>query len=386
MRGWHTKLLGEVVTFQRGYDLPNRVRREGSIPVVSSAGIFGSHSVAMVDSPGVVTGRYGTIGEIFYLEQPFWPLNTTLYVKDFKGNDSKFIYYLLQTFDFDVFSGKSGVPGVNRNDLHAEMVSLPVDVAEQKAIATALSDVDALIDGLTQMITKKRNLKQAAMQQLLTCETRLSGFGGEWVVRRLGDIGWFKGGTGFPLSQQGFSEGEFPFFKVSDMNNGGNSVFMRTANNYVSESTRKSLGAAAFPAESIVFAKVGAAIFLERKKILEVDSCIDNNMAAFTVDSEMADFRYIHFLMSSIKLGSFVSTTALPSLGGAILSAIEVLVPGVDEQTAIAQVLSDMDAELAALESRLTKTRELKQGMMQELLTGKTRLIEPVAQKKAAVA
>ncbi len=181
MSAWVTLPLGQVVTFQRGYDLPHHARRSGEIPIISSAGVTDFHDIAMVDPIGVVTGRYGTIGELFLISEPFWPLNTTLYVRDFHGNDPHFVYYLLQTFDFTSFSGKSGVPGVNRNDLHVETVVLPSDLPEQRAIAAALSDVDALLDGLETLIAKKRNLRQAVMQQLLTGLTRLPGFSGEWT-------------------------------------------------------------------------------------------------------------------------------------------------------------------------------------------------------------
>ena len=189
MNRWHTVPLGEVVTFQRGFDLPQRERRNGSIPIVSSSGITGFHDIAMVQPPGVVTGRYGTIGELFYVPEPFWPLNTTLYVRDFHGNDPRFVYYHLQRFDFATFSGKSGVPGVNRNDLHTETIFLPIDISEQRAIAEALSDVDGLLAALDRLIAKKRDLKQAAMQQLLTGQTRLPGFHGEWEGTTLGQIG-----------------------------------------------------------------------------------------------------------------------------------------------------------------------------------------------------
>jgi type I restriction enzyme S subunit len=124
-----------------------------------------------------------------------------------------------------------------------------------------------------------------------------------------------------------------------------------------------------------VFAKVGAAVFLERKKILVQASCIDNNMAAFVPDKNRADFRFLHYVLLNKTLSDLVSTTALPSLSGRVLSAIEVKLPPLQEQIVIAAVLSDMDAELAALEARRDKTRALKQGMMQELLTGRIRLV-----------
>ena len=257
-------------------------------------------------------------------------------------------------------------------------VRLPL-LTEQRAIAAALSDVDALLAKLEQLIAKKRDLKQAAMQQLLTGQTRLPGFEGAWEVVRAGDVGQFRGGSGFPIKYQGMKGGEYPLFKVSDMNNVGNEIFMETANNFIDEVLRKKLGATVFPAGSIVLAKVGAAVFLERKKILSKASCLDNNMAAFVMDSSRANCRFIHYAMLNKKLGNLVSTTALPSLSGTILSAIEIALPPLAEQTAIAAVLSDMDTDLAALEARRDKTRALKQGMMQELLTGRIRLVSPEA-------
>ena len=116
----------------------------------------------------------------------------------------------------------------------------------------------------------------------------------EWDALPARDIGTLKGGNGFPLTAQGEAYGAYPFYKVSDMNNEGNDTFMTTANHYISEPTRKRLSALAFPTDTIVFAKVGAAIFLERKKILGQPSCIDNNMAGFVLDKTKADVRYVH--------------------------------------------------------------------------------------------
>ena len=246
---------------------------------------------------------------------------------------------------------------------------------EQRAIAGALSDVDALIGALDQFIAKKRDLKQAAMQQLLTGQTRLPGFSGEWETVPAGEVGRFRGGTGFPLRLQGKSEGIYPFYKVSDMNNEGNETFMEASNNWISESVRKDLGPMLFPANSTVFAKVGAAIFLERKRILTRPSYIDNNMTAFVLNAGRADFRFVHYLLLDTKLSALVATTALPCLNGKQLSELPLALPPLAEQTSIAAVLSDMDAELGGLEQRLAKTRALKQGMMQELLTGRTRLV-----------
>lgn len=146
MGEWVHVTLGEVVELKRGYDLPQQNRRAGKIPVVSSSGVTAHHSVSMVPAPGVVTGRYGTIGQVFYISQDFWPLNTTLYVRDFKGNDPRFVGYLLRTVNFLAYSDKGAVPGVNRNHLHQAQVVVPVDLAEQRAIAQILGALEDKIE------------------------------------------------------------------------------------------------------------------------------------------------------------------------------------------------------------------------------------------------
>lgn len=271
-------------------------------------------------------------------------------------------------------TGTTSVAAIYTRDLLKLQLLVP-PLPEQRAIAMALSDVDALLATLDQMIIKKRNLKQATIQKLLTGETRLPGFHGEWEILPAREIGFFKGGSGFPLRAQGEKGGEYPFFKVSDMNNEGNETFMTAANHYISEQTRTRLGATAFPADSIVFAKVGAAVFLERKRILGQASCIDNNMAAFILDKSRVDVGYIHAQLLSKKLSALVTTTALPALNAKQLGEMLLAVPPLPEQSAIATVLSDMDAELSTLEARRDKTHNIKQAMMQELLTGKTRLV-----------
>ena len=143
---WETVQLAEFVTLKRGYDLPSSRRVGGSVPVVSSSGITGRHNTAKVKGPGVVTGRYGTLGKVFFISDDFWPLNTSLYVQDFKGNDPRFSAYFLKHVLAKTNSDKAAVPGVNRNDLHALAVHVTQDINEQKAIVSVLSAYDDLIE------------------------------------------------------------------------------------------------------------------------------------------------------------------------------------------------------------------------------------------------
>ena len=143
---WRKASLGEVIELKRGYDLPKRNRISGCIPLVSSSGITDYHAESKVKGPGVVTGRYGTLGEVFFIPTDFWPLNTTLYVRDFKGNDPRFISYFLQGIDFSGYSDKAAVPGLNRNHLHQAAVLYTADIGEQRAVAHVLGTLDDKIE------------------------------------------------------------------------------------------------------------------------------------------------------------------------------------------------------------------------------------------------
>lgn len=136
--------LGDVIRLKRGHDLPAGERVPGEIPIVSSSGITGYHNVAKAAGPGVVTGRYGTLGEVHYIEGDYWPLNTALYVEDFKGNHPRYVSYLLRTLELGTQNAAGAVPGVNRNTLHQMRVRVP-DAETQSRIAFALSSYDDLI-------------------------------------------------------------------------------------------------------------------------------------------------------------------------------------------------------------------------------------------------
>lgn len=140
-----SKRLGDLITLKRGYDLPEKVRVVGPYPVISSAGISGYHNEFKVEGPGVVTGRYGTLGEMYYAEGRYWPHNTALYVQDFKGNDPKYIYYLLGCLGRIRTSDKSAVPGVNRNELHEMEIPAISDPSVQLKVRKVLETIDKKI-------------------------------------------------------------------------------------------------------------------------------------------------------------------------------------------------------------------------------------------------
>jgi type I restriction enzyme S subunit len=379
---WQEVELGRVVTLQRGYDLPYKARKQGSVPVVTSTGITDTHAEARERGPGVVTGRYGTIGEVFFVKEDYWPHNTTLFVKNFHGNDPLFISYLLQTIDFKTHSGKSGVPGVNRNDLHALTVNLPTSVEEQRVIAKALSDADGLLDGMDRIVAKKRDLKHAVMQQLLTGETRLPGFRDEWEEKSLFDLAERRK----ELFDDGdWIEAEFitdAGIRLVQTGNIGEGAFVdREARKYISAASFKKLRCKELRVGDVLICRLaepaGRACILpeigESRFITAVDVTI------FRPPASLADRRFLVQLFCTRQWFQLVSERCGGSTRTRIargqLGKIMLRLPAVDEQAAIADVFTDMDAEVAALERRREKTRALKRGMVQELLSGKTRLV-----------
>ncbi len=241
---WHEVPLGEVIELKRGYDLSKKDRVQGSVPVVSSSGVSDYHSEAKVAGPGVVTGRYGTIGEVYFVEEDFWPLNTALYVRDFKGNDPRFISYFLRVLDFSVYSDKAAVPGVNRNHLHQAIVRYPVDIEQQRAIAGILGTLDDKIELNRRMNETLEQMARALFQSWFVdfdpVRAKMAGrepnlppvlwdlFPERLVDSDLGEIpeGWevgtlndaieiLSGGTP-RTSESGFWDGDIPWYTAKD--------------------------------------------------------------------------------------------------------------------------------------------------------------------------
>ena len=166
---WEVKQLRWAITFQRGHDLPSDDREEGEVPLVSSSGISSMHSKAIAKAPGIVTGRYGTIGQFYLINQSYWPLNTTLYSIDLHGNEPRFLLYMLMHMSplFLLYSIKSAVPGVDRNDVHADHTAVPL-LHEQRAIAAFLDHETARIDALIAKIRKAINLLKEQRTALIS--------------------------------------------------------------------------------------------------------------------------------------------------------------------------------------------------------------------------
>jgi len=264
-------------------------------------------------------------------------------------------------------TGTTSVAAIYTRDLLKLQIPVP-PLSEQQAIARALSDVDALLRALERLIAKRRDLKQAAMQQLLTGQVRLPGFYGEWEVKRVSQFGQIvTGGTPSTEIKDLWGEG-YPWITPSDIS--------PRRDMYESERsiTRLGLGTIrALPANTVLVTCIAS---IGKNAILKTSGGCNQQINAVIPGAE-SSAEYLYYLFEANKnyLLASAGTTATSIISKAVFSELEFRVPPFTEQTGIAAVLSDMDAELAALEQRLVKTRALKQGMMQELLTGRTRLV-----------
>ena len=248
----------------------------------------------------------------------------------------------------------STAKGIQRRKLDQLPVYLPPTKAEQEAIAEALTNADALIESLEQLLVKKRQIKQGAMQELLTGKERLPGCNGKWEVKRLEKIAHIK--TGSRNNQDKVQDGEYPFF--------------------VRSATIERINSYSYDCEAILVPDEGGigSIFHY------ITGRFDVHQRVYAITQFSADTfgRFVYFYMArsfgahamenSVK--ATVDSLRLPTFQNFGIS----LPPTLAEQTAIATVLGDMDAEITALEAKLTKARQIKQGMMQELLTGRIRL------------
>lgn len=260
---------------------------------------------------------------------------------------------------------------VNLGALNKLRLPLP-PLPEQRAIAAALSDVDALLAGLDRLIAKKRDVKQATMQQLLTGQTRLPGFSGEWEVKRLGELAEIVSGGTPRTNEPSYWNGRIKWCTPTDITHYAGKYLSETART-ISRDGLNGSGAALLPAGALLLCTRAT---IGEVKIAGTPICTNQGFKSLVCRPQVSnEFLYYKLLTMKQQMVERAFGSTFLEISTRNVSGLEVATPPYDEQTAIATVLSDMDAELSALEARRDKTRALKQAMMQELLTGGIRLV-----------
>ena len=258
---WEEKKFKDFIKLNRGFDLPNDKMITGKFPVVASTSIKGYHNEYKVNAPVVVTGRSGSLGEVQYIDMNCVPLNTTLYVKDYKGNEPKYIYYFLKTIHLEAFNSGAGVPTLNQNHLHSLKIKVP-DISTQKRITYILSTYDDLIENNNRRIA----LLEKAAQDLYTewfVRFRFPGHekakfeGGlpvGWSVKRLGEYGQVETGKTPSTAISENYGNEIMFVKTPDMH--GNTYIIKTEE-MLSEEGHRTQPKKLLPPNSIMVSCIG---------------------------------------------------------------------------------------------------------------------------------
>jgi type I restriction enzyme, S subunit len=330
----------------------------------------------------IVIGRRGDMGRCAVVQshQSGWLCGTGSMIVRPTDMDARFLQRVLSSpraiAAIEDTSVGTTMVNLNQTSLSGLRVQFPL-VSEQRAIAESLSDVDALLGGLDRLIAKKRDLKQAAMQQLLTGQTRLPGFHGEWEVKRLGEVADVKTGPfGSTLHEGDYVREGTPIITVEHLGEFGVEHFNLPR---VSDFDRQRLRAYSLEVGDIVFSRVGSVDRNALIRLPEAGWLFSGRLLRVRVDQRKAFAPFLSYQFHSESFIGAVRSVAvgqtMACLNTQILKGIPVTLPGVAEQTAISEMLGEMDMELAELEQRREKTRLLKQGMMQELLTGKTRFV-----------
>ena len=387
---WEVKRLGELATIRDGTHQTPKYVSSGipffSVEQVTSGDFTNTKYISeeahrfltrsvRIEKGDILMTRIGSIGDCKLID---WDVEASFYVslallKIRKGCSAAFIAHYSNSAAFkaevELHSLQSAIPKkINLGPISDVKIALPLAETEQRAIAEVLSDVDALLRGLDRLIVKKRDLKQAAMQQLLTGQTRLPGFSRDWEVKRVLELGEVVTGGTPRTDVEVFWGNGYPWITPTDISTHRD---MFTSERTL---TQKGLNAIrALPANSVLVTCIAS---IGKNAILRtVGGCNQQINAVTPNKNNNVEFLYYMFEASKEYILANAGTTATSILSKAAFAQLMFKVPRLAEQIAIAEVLTDMDTELAALEGRWQKTRAVKRAMMQELLTGKTRLV-----------
>ena len=383
MVAWRECLLGEVLNLKRGYDLPHSARSPGIFPVVSSSGVTDHHSEAKVKGPGVVTGRYGTLGQVFYVESDFWPLNTSLYVQDFKGNDPRFISYFLGILNLGSQNAAGAVPGVNRNHLHAMEVRIP-PLPIQHRIAGILSAYDELIENNQRRIRILEEMARSLYREWFVhfrypghesvplVDSPLGRNPQGWGVKTVADAFVISGG-GTPSRKQAeyWEDGTIQWYSPSDLTGAG-TMFMDDSSDHITERGLAQSSARMLPARSVMLtsrATIGAIA------INTQPACTNQGFITCLPNDRVPLYFLFQWLTENVPtFQRMASGATFKEISRGVFKTIEFLQPPdylVGQFEAIAAPMAEQVLSLQRQVQNLRRTRDL---LLPRLLSGQVAL------------
>ena len=367
--GWEVKKLGEVCTLEYGQPLTEKNRISGNIPIYSSAGIVGYHNTALVSGPCIVVGRKGSAGSVFLSINDLFCIDTAYYIKT-KIN-VYFLYYVLLRLKLDKIKNNGNVPGLNRNDVYIQSILLPT-IDEQKKIADILSLWDKAIQQTKDLIAYKETQKKGLMQNLLTGKKRLHGFNDDWKTIKLGEVAEMNSGGTPTSSKNEYYNGNIYWVSITDMTS--SYKYLYDTNIKITELGLKNSSAKIFPANTVLFAmyaSIGECIIA--KKEMSTSQAI----LGIRCNNNILYYEYLFYFLYNYKENykKLAQQGTQANLNKEIVENFKLKIPtSIDEQKAIADILSKADEEINLLNKQLDLYTEQKKGLMQNLLTGKVRV------------
>jgi len=364
---WEVVELNEVLKIRHGKSQKEVEVLNGKYPILGTGGEMGRTNSFLYNKPSVLIGRKGTIDKPRYMESPFWTVDTLFFSEIFKNALPKYIYYNFLLVDWYSHNEASGVPSLNASKIEQIQIPLP-PLPEQTAIAKVLSDTDQLLQALQKKIAKKRLIKKGAMQELLKPKEG-------WERVALNEvIEVNRGGSPRPIQDYiTSSPNGINWIKIGDTN---------PISKYITSSKEKIIQEGVQNSRQV---KVGDFLLSNsmsfgRPYILKIDGCIHDGWLVLQNYENSFDREFLYYtLMSKDVFNQYLtkaSGSGVLNLNKELVKTVELNKPKtLEEQTRIATILSDMDAEIETLEKQLAKYKQVKQGLMQNLLTGKIRLV-----------
>jgi type I restriction enzyme S subunit len=380
--GWEEKKLEDIAPLQRGFDLPSDQIQLGSTPVVYSNGIQKFHNMGTAKGPGLLTGRSGTIGKIHFIEQgDYWAHNTTLWVTSFKNNHPKFIYYLYSSIGMIRFASGSGVPTLNRNDVHQFRAYIPRKVEEQQKIADCLSSLETLITAESQKLEALKTHKKGLMQQLFPGEgeavpkLRFLEFrdAGEWEDCKLSDfIETLDAGVSVNSGDRSANSDEKGILKTNAVTNG---IFESRQNKLVSDQREIERLRESVKADTIIISRMNT------PALVGANAYVNTNLENIFLPDRLwaakpkpnISLKFIAFILGSDKMRSILSQSAtgtsnsMKNISKSDVLSLQIFAPSPLEQRKIADCLTSLEQLISAQTQKLEMLKTHKKGLMQQL-------------------
>lgn len=400
---WVATTVGAVLSLDYGKGLVGESRTGTGYPVFGSSGEVGRHTQALVAGPGIVVGRKGTVGSVIWSDQPFWPIDTTYFVRRLCEVDLRWLFWRLSTLDLGALDSSTGVPGLNRNDAYRLLVRLPPD-AEQHLIAAILDTLDDAISRTEQVIAKLQQMKQGLLHDLLTRgvdehgdlrplpedaphlykDSPLGWIPKGWDAVTIGSLVRGFGGLiqtgpfGSQLHAHEYVEDGVPVVMPQDIEGEG---FNESRIARISRRKAEELRRHRLQKNDAIFSRRGdlsrcASVSDNQAGWLCGTGCLLVRLPAHALDAQWLAAVYRHDRVQRQVLGRAVGSTMV-NLNGAILGALFVPVPQLEEQRAVGNRVGSLTARIARENAQLLKGRTLKLGLLHDLLTGRVRVPVP---------